>query len=227
MSDLDTYKELVTTKKATLWRAILAVQGAVHGVKRDAKNSHFKNSYATIEAVWRTLRQPLQDAGLAVVQMPGALKDGAITITTIVAHADSGETLRSDLSVPVTKPDAQGVGSAITYGCRYSLMAMFSLPPTDDDGEAARIDNGREVVRYAPNGKPVPTLERALNDCADSVAEIKKALENNDDEYALQCWSEIEDHYKMALWVAPTKHRDAPFTTDERTRIKTTKANAA
>lgn len=121
----------------SLMKAMHAVQGAVDGVAKDAKNPHFKSRYASLEAVVDTIRKPCQAAGLVVVQAPGAIEDGTISITTMIAHAESGEWIRSTMQVPLSKNDPQGAGSAITYGERYSLMALFNLPPVDDDGEAA------------------------------------------------------------------------------------------
>jgi hypothetical protein len=113
-----------------------AAQAHFNGVAKDSKNPHFKNNYASLEAVVDTAKGPLQEAGLAFTQAPGVIVDGAIEITTMLMHT-SGEWLRSTLHVPLSKKDAQGVGSAITYGCRYALMATLGLPPVDDDGEAA------------------------------------------------------------------------------------------
>lgn len=133
----------------SLMKAMLAVQGAVDGVAKDAKNPHFKSRYASLEAVVDTIRKPCQRAGLVVVQAPGAIEGGAISITTMIAHAESGEWIRSTMQVPLSKNDPQGAGSAITYGERYSLMALFSLPPVDDDGEAA-------AHRPAQQSEPTP-----------------------------------------------------------------------
>jgi hypothetical protein len=133
--------------------AILKVQGAVESVKKDAVNPHFKNRYATLENVIDTARPALQEAGIAFVQAPGQVLDGSVEVTTMLVH-ESGEWMRSTLHVPLGKRDAQGVGSAITYGCRYSLMAMLGLPPTDDDdGQAASAPHKSEPPRKA-NGKP-------------------------------------------------------------------------
>jgi hypothetical protein len=41
------------------------------------------------------------------------------------------------LFVPLSKKDAQGFGSALTYARRYSLMASCGLAPEDDDGKRA------------------------------------------------------------------------------------------
>lgn len=135
-----------------LMKAMHAVQGAVDGVAKDAKNPHFKSRYASLESVVDTIRKPCQAAGLVVVQAPGAIEDGTISITTMIAHAESGEWLRSVMQIPLSKNDAQGAGSAITYGERYSLMALFNLPPVDDDGEAAAVSR----QSAPPAREPVP-----------------------------------------------------------------------
>jgi hypothetical protein len=116
--------------------AILKVQGELSGVKKDGKNPHFKSNYATLENVIDTARPALQTAKIVFVQAPGQVINGAVEVTTMLVH-ESGEWMRSTLHVPLGKVDPQGVGSAITYGLRYSLMAMLGLPPTDDDGESA------------------------------------------------------------------------------------------
>ncbi len=208
-----------------LWKAILGVQGRVTTVKRDATNPHFKNRYTTLEAVWHTLRPAMQDEGLAAVQMPTEVTEGRLHIRTVLVHAESGETLENVMQMPVPKMDPQGVGSAITYGCRYSLMAMLGLAPSDDDGDAARIDNPRQVERTAPDGTPVPTLESALRDHADTVEAIRKALDEGDDGYAAQCWHELTMGEQMALWVAPSK--GGPFSTEQRRILKAYKREDA
>jgi len=134
-----------------LTAAIIKVQGGISGVHKNAKNPHFKSSYATLENVIDTARPALQEAGIAFVQAPGVVVDGSVEVTTMLVHS-SGEWMKSTLHVPLGKRDPQGVGSAITYGCRYSLMAMLGLPPTDDDGEAAmeREEPARRQVGINP-----------------------------------------------------------------------------
>lgn len=117
--------------------ALHKVQGKISGVKRDSTNPHFKNRYASLEAVIDALRPALQENDLVVTQAPSRFTEsGCIEIITTISHI-SGQSMSSRLEIPVSKKDAQGAGSAITYGCRYSLMALFLIPPTDDDGEAS------------------------------------------------------------------------------------------
>jgi hypothetical protein len=157
-----------------LFPAIHAAQGAMRGVAKDSKNPAFKSSYASLESVIDTARPALQAANLAFTQAPGALVDGAIEITTMLMHT-SGQWLRSTLHVPLSKRDPQGVGSAITYGQRYALMAMLGLPPVDDDGEAAMDRTPRPAPvkappPAAPDSPALATITAALKLCATAEA---------------------------------------------------------
>lgn len=125
--------------------ALHKVQGQISGVKRDSTNPHFKNRYASLEAVIDALRPALQANDLVVTQAPSRYTEsGCIEIITTISHI-SGQSMHTRFEIPLSKKDAQGAGSAITYGCRYSLMAMFMIPPTDDDGEAS-IDRDNKAV---------------------------------------------------------------------------------
>jgi hypothetical protein len=49
----------------------------------------------------------------------------------------SGQWMSGIISAPVSKQDAQGVGSATTYCRRYALAAAAGLAQEDDDANAA------------------------------------------------------------------------------------------
>jgi hypothetical protein len=149
---------------ANLAAAMFVAQGKLDGVVKGATNPHFKKTYANLEAVIDTAKPALQQAGIVFTQAPGRMIDGAVEITTMLIHAASGEWMRSTLHVPCAKVDPQGVGSAITYGLRYSLMATLGLPPVDDDGEAAMH---RE--------KPRQQTEAPKADSRDVYARLSKA----------------------------------------------------
>ena len=50
-----------------------------------------------------------------------------------LVHAESGQFLASLAGIPLSKHDPQAMGSAITYGRRYSLSAMLGIVTEDDD----------------------------------------------------------------------------------------------
>lgn len=115
--------------------ALSKAQGQIEGAKKDAKNLFFKSSYSTLASVWDACRKPLSDNGLSVTQCPEEADNG-IAIETMLLHS-SGQWIKSRYTMPVSKLDAQAVGSAITYARRYALSAVVGIAPEDDDGNAA------------------------------------------------------------------------------------------
>jgi len=121
---------------ANLAKALSIVQGKLTHAKKDSANPFFKSKYADLESVWDACRSLLAENGLAVMQFPGEFVDGTMSLNTVLTHS-SGEYMSYLMSVPVTKPDAQGAGSALTYMRRYALAAVVGVVQADDDGNAA------------------------------------------------------------------------------------------
>lgn len=118
--------------------ALVAALAKLKGVAKDSKNPHFKNDYASLEAVIDTARPVLASHGLAFMQGLGEFSGNAMTVSTRILH-ESGQWIESDFQMPVGKADPQGTASASTYARRYSLMGILGLPAVDDDGEAAMV----------------------------------------------------------------------------------------
>lgn len=122
--------------------ALTAAQAKIEGAKKDSRNPHFNSAYADLASVWDACRGALAANKLAVMQTPRTtppLADGlpyTVEVETMLMHA-SGQWMRDTLAVPITKIDAQGVGSAITYARRYALAAFVGIAPEDDDGNKA------------------------------------------------------------------------------------------
>lgn len=116
--------------------AMAKAQAVMKGAPRDHTNPAFPRSrYADLASVWDACREALTSNGFSVLQMPSA--DGnAVTITTMLLHS-SGEWMAEPLTMTAKDAGPQSIGSAITYGRRYGLMAAVGICPEDDDGEAA------------------------------------------------------------------------------------------
>ena len=123
---------------ANLAKALSIVQGKLTYAKKDSKNPFFKSNYADLESVWDACRDLLSSNGLAISQFPGLYSelDKSMSLITILAH-ESGEWINQEMSVPVSKVDPQGAGSALTYMRRYALAAVVGVVQADDDGNAA------------------------------------------------------------------------------------------
>ena len=123
---------------ANLAKALAIVQGKLTYAKKDSKNPFFKSNYADLESVWDACRDLLASNGLSVSQFPGSYCeiDKSMSLTTILLH-ESGEWISQEMTLPVSKVDPQGAGSAITYMRRYALAAVVGVVQSDDDGNAA------------------------------------------------------------------------------------------
>lgn len=115
--------------------AMNKAQAEMGGAHKGANNPFFKTKYADLSAVVEAVKEPFTNNGLSYVQFP-VENNGRIGIETILMHS-SGEWLSNEFTVNLTKQDAQGAGSAITYCRRYGLQAAAGIPSEDDDGNNA------------------------------------------------------------------------------------------
>jgi len=167
---------------AALAKAIALSQLHVENALKSSTNPHFKSKYADLAEILNTVRPVFSANGIAIVQTP-TFESGVASVETMLCH-ESGEFISSVCSSPVSKQDAQGIGSAITYLRRYSLAAMCGIAQEDDDGQHAVQES--QTQRQAPSRK-LSNAEREMG-----VADMKGAP----DEAALkQVWA---DYHAMA-----------------------------
>lgn len=103
---------------------------------KDAKNPAFRSTYADLSAVIDAMREPYTSNGLTVWQ-DVELTETGVAVTTRLAHT-SGQWIEfGPLTVPLSKRDAHGVGSATTYAKRYALCAALGIATEEDDGNQA------------------------------------------------------------------------------------------
>lgn len=149
--------------------AMFAVQQELEPVKKDSTNPHFKNRYASLEAINEYVIDMLNKHGILIVQGGGeTLANGCVTVETMLVHVKTGEFMVSEVIMPLQKQDPQGAGSAITYGRRYNICAMLCLSTEeDDDAESAVARPPRQVQSVASQtGHQQPPLppRRAASD---------------------------------------------------------------
>lgn len=129
-------------------------------IKTKGSGRDYRYTYANLADALEACRATLNKHGIAVIQMPATSARNGIEVSTMLVHS-SGQWLRSEepLFMPVSG-GAQDVGSAITYGRRYSLLAMVGLAPEDDDGKAAQSAKpdrwGDKRARAAPERREPP-----------------------------------------------------------------------
>ena len=171
-----------------LFAALVRAQSRIRDAGKDRANPQLRNRYATLESVLWAIREPFAEAGLAVVQVPGEVVDGLVTLTTQVIH-ESGQFFRARSSCPLVGYKgsgadenkginaAQAFGVVVTYLRRYTLMAAAGIVGTDDDtdgdvsgqrpGDARRGDD-REEQRPQERREDPPRQEPRRVDASKS-----------------------------------------------------------
>jgi hypothetical protein len=134
--------------------ALAKAQGEIEAATKDSINPHFRNKYAGLSSVWDACRAALSKHGVSVTQWPIHNDDGKVHLVTRLAH--DGEWILGRISVPVSKPDAQGYGSAITYARRYGLSAAVGVV-ADDDDDGNSATNKPAAPQPNPTAKPAPS----------------------------------------------------------------------
>ena len=115
--------------------ALAKAQGEIKNAKKDSKNPHFKNDYASLESVLDEVRPAFCKHGLSLFQSPRSDESGH-WLDTRLLHK-SGQWIEETMRLILFKVDMQGLGSAITYARRYSASALAGIHQTDDDAQAA------------------------------------------------------------------------------------------
>lgn len=134
--------------------ALNKAQATLQLATKDKTNPFFKSQYADLKSCWLACADVLTKNGLSVVQVNRPSPKGELFLVTQLMHI-SGEFIRGFITMPLTKSDPQGYGSAETYARRYGLCAMMGICPADDDGNAATF--GKQATTKRTSGKKTTT----------------------------------------------------------------------
>jgi hypothetical protein len=111
---------------------LLQFQTQIGIIKKDSKNPHFKNTYASLEQILSEVKPILTECGLILLQ---PLNDKGVC--TVITMVDGTETDFVESYIPLpTNLAPQPLGSAITYYRRYTLSSLLALEIDDDDAQS-------------------------------------------------------------------------------------------
>lgn len=147
----------------TLNSKLLEFQKKVGIVKKDAKNPHFKNTYASLTQILGEVKPLLTECGLVLIQPIDSNGVG----TTIIDF-ENGQKVETYISLP-SNLSPQQLGSAITYFRRYTLASLLALEIDDDDAQMTNTT----PKQVQPSVDEVNA--KIIN--ASTLAELKKMFE--------------------------------------------------
>ena len=151
-----------------LAKALVTAQAAMSHAAKDSKNPHFKSAYSSLASVIDAVRPHLAANGLAFVQKLHN-SDNSVGVETVLIHESGEEMSCGILYIPVTKNDAQGLGSCVSYGKRYSLQAALGVASEDDDGNAATKAPPKPIEKLIEKPKGIE-LDHTIAQMASAVS---------------------------------------------------------
>lgn len=122
----------------SLHEALLNVQKSAPSLQKSGFNPAFKSKYLSLDTIMPQILPLLNEQNLVLTQEPSNI-DGAPALTTRITFVGTGGgAIESTMPLLIDKQNSQGLGSALTYSRRYSVLAILGLvADTDDDGAAA------------------------------------------------------------------------------------------
>ncbi len=167
---------------AHLAAALAKAQAAVKPALKTETNPFFKTRYADFASVLDACEDALDANDLALIQAPISTPEG-IGVETMLLHA-SGEWLAQEFVLPLSKHDAQGGGSAVTYARRYALEGFLRIRREDDDGNAAAAAVRKQSEERRPAPAPPKAKPTANGKMPPTAAGYLRRLEKKDAELA-------------------------------------------
>ena len=197
-------------------KAFIAAQSEIGAAAKDSLNPHFRSKYADLNSVMDAIKPVFAKHGLGFIQVCHDAEHAA-KVETVIVHSSGQQFACGAVSVPVSKADAQGYGSALTYARRYSLAAACGVGAEDDDGNAAA------------KAKPTPASAKSIAQADAESLTAEQALQAKDIAECVR--AELNEKGSIAaaaLWKGETQGLDAPIVTaawgqlasDERSSIK-------
>jgi hypothetical protein len=176
------------------------------------------SSYADIDDIAQSIRPLMKDHGLSY-RFEQEQENGQITVSCIVSHR-FGHTEKTVMSAAADasggKNAIQAIASAVTYLRRYTLTGALGITTGNDDDDGGRPEvTAEDLLQY----------NQTVRDEIHTIAAVKLSLAENDYSSAKEAWMELDENTMRQLWKAPSK--GGIFTTDERTKMKSTEWGAA
>jgi len=197
-----------------LMLALAKAQGEMKNPEKHLTNPHFKSKYADITAGIDAVREPLSKNGIAFTQ-PTRMDGDVMVLETVLAHAESGEWISSEMPIIAFPARPQEVGAAMTYYRRFGLFAICGIAgdTPDDDGNAANEKTTPAPKKAAPPPVPALTEEQSANALASLVNRIGDAQSREDLKDILVTssaaragmWDDDKEAFKKAFRAAEDK----------------------
>jgi hypothetical protein len=179
--------------------ALSKAQGEMTPAVKDAANPFFKSKYSDLNSINSVIKAPFSKYGLTILQ-DVTTAEKSVSVTTTLMHT-SGQWIEfSPMTLPVSKPDIQGFGSAITYARRYAICSSLCIASSedsrlDDDGNYNCIPALNDTNKPStPKNVPIdPKLVQTIS--GQQLIQMENMLKNMPDDYRNNFMAYVEKSF--------------------------------
>jgi hypothetical protein len=185
--------------------ALAKAQGEMLPAVKDAANPFFKSKYSDLKSVSDVIKDPLQKNGLSVLQDTTTMEK-SVSVTTMIMHS-SGQWIQfSPMTLPISKADIQGFGSAITYARRYALCSALCIVSSEDRD---LDDDGNSHMTNSPPQRPMLKKEKETIS-KEEFTRLDRVLNMTPHEYQEKFMNDVQKYYgRRDLMSIPAKNFSA------------------
>lgn len=145
-----------STEVDKLVPALLAAQKELGAVHKDSSaeivskrtGGKFKYTYLSLPRLLEIAKPIYNKHGILIIQGTGG-EGKKVRVATRLMH-ESGQWAETDAGMAAADDGPRAIGSAISYGRRYTFIAITAIAPDDDDDGAAAEGVGRNGAPLAP-----------------------------------------------------------------------------
>lgn len=141
-------------------------------IAKSATNPHFKNRYMTLDDIVEAVSEALASQGLVLFH--SQTESGLRTILT-----DGKDSIESFYPIRSGLTDQQ-LGSALTYGRRYSICCLLGIV-ADEDDDGNKASQPTPPPQKKPN--PIEYLKAKLKEPNADFTDLKARWEKRYEEY--------------------------------------------
>jgi len=180
-------------------------------------NQKGKFTYLSWTWAWATLQEKYPDSTYKfrdLLWMPNETCEVWVELQVEGVKREMWLAVTDHNNKPVVSPSSDLVANA-RMRCLVKAIAMFGL------GHYIYAGEGLPMEVNAPSASDIhdaqqTALDEAVARHEDSLEAIRNGIATSDYESAFEAWHEVDNDSKQALWKAPSKFQNAPFSTAER-----------
>jgi len=154
-----------------------------------------QSTYAEWEDIADAIEPILIEHGFDLSFRPGSREDGRVVVVGVLTH-EQGHVEEAEVLLPIDasggKNSVQGVGSSISYGKRYSAIALLNIKsraPRDRDDDGQRAGLGQEAQDAIANINMADTMDDLRKWRADHFDRLSKTLKQHELAEVVALWN--------------------------------------